>query len=71
MKNPPKDFSFDLYTYYLAKTNNYHLIKFPVLFPKRIHGESHWNTGLKAKFKFIKRTLDFSFKLKKRLRMKG
>ena len=71
MKNPPKDFSFDLYTYYLAKTNNYHLIKFPVLFPKRIHGESHWNTGLKAKFKFIKRTLDFSFKLKKRLRMEG
>ncbi len=68
MKNPPNDFSFDLYVYYLAKTSKYKIIKFPVLFPRRIHGESKWNAGdFKSKYKFIKRTLNFSFKLKKLL----
>ncbi len=68
LKQPPNDFSFDLYTYYLAKKNNYTLKRFPVYFGKRIYGESKWNTGLKAKFKFIKRTLKFSFQLKKLLK---
>lgn len=67
MKNPPEDFSFDLYAYYLAKSNNYKIKRFDVFFPKRIHGESAWNTSLQSKFKFIKRTLDYSFKLKKNL----
>ena len=68
MNNPPADFSFDLYAYYLAKINNYKIIRFPVLFPKRIYGESKWNTGIKSKYKFIKRTINFSFKLKRMLK---
>lgn len=69
MNNPPADFSFDLYVYYLAKKSKYKIIKFPVLFPKRIHGKSKWNAGdFKSKYKFIKRTLNFSFKLKKLLK---
>jgi len=68
MKNPPKDFSFDLYAYYLTRTNNYHIKRFPVLFPKRIYGESHWNTGMKERIKFIKRTINFTFGLKKHIR---
>lgn len=71
MKNPPNDFSFELYVYYLAKTRNYKIIRFPVLFPERIHGESAWNTSFQSKIKFIKRTLNFSFKLKKVLREKN
>jgi hypothetical protein len=67
MENPPNDFSFDLYAYYLAKSNNYKIIRFPVLFPERIHGKSTWNTSLQSKIKFIKRTLDYSFKLKEDL----
>lgn len=67
MKNPPEDFSLDLYVYYLAKSNNYKIKRFNVFFPERIHGESAWNTSLQSKFKFIKRTLDYSFKLKKNL----
>jgi len=66
-KNPPHDFSLDLYALYQAKKHNLHILRFPVVFPPRIHGTSSWNTGLKAKWKFIKRTLDFSFKLKKEL----
>ncbi|MFC1648317.1 glycosyltransferase family 2 protein [Nanoarchaeota archaeon] len=66
--NPPKDFAFDLYFYYIAKKKGYDVVRFPVEFKQRIHGTSHWNTSLKAKWKFIKRTLDFSFKLKKKIK---
>lgn len=65
-KNPPKDFALDLYVLYMAQKTGLRIERFDVLFPERVHGESHWNNGsLKAKWKFIKRTLDFSVKLKK------
>lgn len=64
-KNPPKDFSLDLYALYMAQTKGLRIERFDVVFPERIHGTSHWNDGLKSKWKFIKRTLDFSKKLKK------
>jgi glycosyltransferase involved in cell wall biosynthesis len=63
----PKDFSLDLYFLYMAHKKGLNLIRFNVIFPPRIHGESSWNTGFSSKWKFIKRTLDFSFKLKKEL----
>lgn len=63
-QNPPHDFSLDLYAFYLAKKKGITIKRFAVLFPERINGESKWNTGLKSKWKFIKRTLDFSKKLK-------
>lgn len=65
--NPPKDFSLDLFVLYSANKQNKKVIRFPVLFPERTHGESKWNTSFSAKWKFIKRTIDFSFELKKRL----
>lgn len=64
-KNPPKDFSLDLYALYMARKRKLKIERFDVVFPKRIHGESHWNSGLASKWKFIKRTIDFSRKLKK------
>jgi glycosyltransferase involved in cell wall biosynthesis len=63
-KNPPYDFSLDLYAYYQAKIQKLNIVRFPVFFPKRLHGHSHWNTGWLAKWKLIKRTLDFSRSLK-------
>jgi glycosyltransferase involved in cell wall biosynthesis len=66
--NPPYDFSLDLYALYMAKLHKLDIIRFKVLFPKRIHGESSWNTSFKAKWKFIKRTLSYSLKLKKELK---
>ena len=64
-ENPPKDFALDLYVFYMAKKNDLKIERFDVLFPERKYGESHWNNGsLKAKWKFIKRTLEFSIKLK-------
>lgn len=64
--SPPYDFALDLYALYLAKKSGCRIIRFPVIFPKRIYGESKWNTGFKSKVKFIKRTVDFSVKLKKK-----
>lgn len=66
--NPPSDFSLDLYALYSARRHGLKIIRFPVSFPPRIHGESSWNTGLEAKWKFIKRTMEFSVKLKKGLK---
>lgn len=66
-ERPPHDFSLDLYALYMAKKNGLLLIRFDVIFPERVHGSSSWNTGLKAKYKFIKRTLKFSFELKKNI----
>ena len=63
----PKDFSLDLYLLYMAQKNRLDVIRFDVVFPERIHGESSWNNGLASKWKFIKRTIDFSVKLKKEL----
>lgn len=65
-KRPPYDFSLDLYAFYMARKHNLKVIRLPVLFPERIHGQSHWNVDWKSKIKFIKRTLDFSYTLKKK-----
>ena len=63
--NPPKDFSLDLYALFMAQKSGLHIERFDVMFPKRVHGTSHWNIGLVSKWKFIKRTVGFSRKLKK------
>ena len=65
--NPPLDFSLDLFVYFQAKKNKLKVIRFPVFFGERIHGISNWNVDWKSKIKFIKRTLDFSFRLRKEL----
>jgi glycosyltransferase involved in cell wall biosynthesis len=67
LENIPNDFSLDLYLLYTAQISNQKVVRFNVFFPPRIHGESSWNTGIKSKYKFIKRTLLFSFKLKKEI----
>jgi len=65
--NCPKDFSLDLYFLYMAKKKKLNIIRFDVMFPDRIYGSSNWNTGIISKWKFIKRTVQFSTKLKKGL----
>ena len=68
--NAPHDFSLDLYALYMAKIHEQEVIRFDVLFPNRIHGMSSWNTSWKNKYKFIKRTMEFSIKLKKSFKKK-
>ena len=63
----PLDFSFDLFFYFNAKKKNLKILRFPVKYPQRKFGISHWNTDFKNKMKFIKRTIKYSFQLKKEL----
>ncbi len=67
-REPPHDFSLDLYVYYQARIANLIVHRFPVLFGKRAHGVSHWNVNWAAKRKFIRRTIDFSLQLRRSLR---
>ena len=64
-QGPPHDFSLDLYALYMAQAQGLEVVRFNVRFPPRIHGESNWNTSLSGKWKFIRRTVEFSTKLKK------
>lgn len=66
-KNPPFDFSLDLYAYYTAAKLKYNIKRYPVMQNKRIFGQSSWNTGMNARIKLIKRVFFYSKKLKKDL----
>jgi glycosyltransferase involved in cell wall biosynthesis len=65
--DPPDDFSLDLYAYYQAQRCGVKVYRFPVRFGERAHGVSHWNVNWAAKRKFIRRTVDFSLQLKKKI----
>ena len=65
--SPPNDFALDLYAYYFAIKSGLKIKRFPVHFKKRLHGESNWNFSFSAKYRFIKRTLFYSFKLRRKM----
>lgn len=65
---PPHDFSLDLFAYYEARRQGLSVYRFPVRFGDRAHGVSHWNVNWAAKRKFIRRTVDFSMQLKKKVK---
>ena len=67
-QDPPGDFSLDLYAYYQAKVSGLDVQRFDVRFGDRAYGTSHWNVSWGEKIKFIKRTLAFSFELRKKLK---
>lgn len=65
--DPPHDFALDLFAYYSAKHSGLNVQRFPVRFSERAHGSSHWNVNWAAKAKFIRRTMDYSFRLCRQL----
>ncbi|OSM02284.1 putative glycosyl transferase family 2 [Magnetofaba australis IT-1] len=69
-EDPPHDFSLDLYAYHQARVGGLAVERFPVFFGERAHGVSHWNVDWRGKKKFILRTLEFSFRLRRALRHK-
>ena len=66
---PPKDFSFDLFFYFHALEQGLKIYRFPVYFGKRHFGVSSWNTGWLSRYKFISRTFQFSFDLKRKMKV--
>ena len=67
----PDDFSLDLYFYHAARRHRLAILRFPVRFGPRMHGLSHWNVDWPAKKRFIKRTVEFSLELRKRVSCAG
>jgi len=65
-KSPLKDFSLDLYAYYIAKKTKLSIKRFPVIFASRTFGVSHWNVSFYSKYRFIKRTFIYSVELFKK-----
>jgi len=67
LSKAPKDFSRDLYVLWLTDKHQFRLQTIPVYFGKRLHGEAKGGGSLKTKFKLIRRTFSYIFKLKKQL----
>lgn len=68
MKNPPEDFSLDLYLLYLAKKEHYSIHSFPVYFNPRVHGQAKGGGGTwQNRLKLIRRTVAFIFALRSRV----
>jgi len=66
-KNPPSDFSLDLYALVMVSKGGFKIARFPVKFLPRQFGESKWNLGFRSRVKFIRRTLSYSFVLRRAL----
>ena len=64
-KNPPNDFSLDLFVLYMAKKLNKKIIRFNVKYLSRKKGQSKWNTGLVSRLKLSINYLRFILKLNK------
>lgn len=62
--SPPLDFSLDLYALVMARKMNLTVKRIEVIFLQRKFGQSKWNFGIKSRFRFICRTILYSFKLR-------
>lgn len=72
MRDPPDDFSLDLYVLYLAKKKGYRLVSLPVDFKDRLYGEAKGGgSDFKTKWKLIKRTYKYIFDLKAKISKNG
>lgn len=69
MRNPPHDFSLDLYLLFVARRAGYTVIRHPVVFGRREFGEAKGGAGsLKLKWKLTKRTWHFILELRRNTR---
>ncbi|MCB9663471.1 MAG: glycosyltransferase family 2 protein [Alphaproteobacteria bacterium] len=65
--DPPTDFSLDLYAYQKAVRDGLDVQRFPVHFGPRAHGQSRWNVDWTSRYRFIRRTVDYSLTLRREL----
>jgi glycosyltransferase involved in cell wall biosynthesis len=62
-KNPPTDFSLDLYAILIAKKKKSRIVRSNFVFSKRNSGRSSWNHGFKSRVKMVIRTLKYAVSL--------
>lgn len=66
-ESPPKDFSFDLYAFVMARKKSAKISRFPVNFSSRLAGNSKWNSGIMARLRMSNRTFKYALQLKREL----
>ncbi len=64
LQNGPDNYNFDIYAFLVANSRSFEFVRFPVLFPNRIYGSSHWNINFLSKIIFIFSTIKELFKLR-------
>ena len=64
LKNPPLNFSFDLYVLVTAARRGYAFKSIPVKFPPRIHGVSNWAGTFFGRYKTILGMIGYMWKLR-------
>ena len=65
LKNPPNDFSFDLFVYVHARLSGFTTVRTTVYFGPRFSGVSSWNIGFRSRLRFVKRTISYTVSLRK------
>ena len=63
VEEPPSDFSFDTYIYWIARKNKSLIIRKKVKFQNRKYGNSKWDFGIISKVNFSLTNLKYIFKL--------
>jgi glycosyltransferase involved in cell wall biosynthesis len=66
-KEPPHDYSLDLYAYVKALREGLTFKRIKVFFPERKHGTSSWNINFQGKWNFIRNMFKASIKFRKHL----
>jgi hypothetical protein len=56
-QNGPNDFSFEAYLLYTARQLKLNIRRAPIAYGVRIHGVSHWQSGIKSELKLLTRIL--------------
>jgi len=62
--NPPNDFSFDTYIYWIALKNKYKFIRKNFNFPPRQYGKSKWKFGIMSRLVFALNLFKYFLKLR-------
>ena len=68
MRQPPADFSLDLYALFLAHRHGFTILESPVFFGRRLHGEAKGGGSFDLKWKLTKRTWAFIRQLRREVR---
>jgi len=54
----PNDFSFEAYLLYTAHLLEFKIMRAPITYGVRIHGSSHWQTGIKSELRLLTRIME-------------
>jgi glycosyltransferase involved in cell wall biosynthesis len=65
LKSPPDDFSLDLYVLFLARNSGFEVLTQAVSFKRRTQGESKGGGTLAGKWRLVRRTWAYIFKLRR------